>query len=81
MVIRGVNILRALTGNVATGSCRDDNLNKVANTFCKLEITIEVVTDLDKDPGPVDAVDGAEVVVLGVLQISKNCFDRNIQVI
>ena len=73
------NILR--TCDVSTGPCWTDNCDGVSHSVCQLEVAVNEVANLDQDPRPVDAVDGAQVVLCHVLRVRKHRLDWDIQVI
>ena len=70
-----------LTCNVSTGSCWTDYVDTVTNLVTHLEITVDEVTNLNKNSGPVDAVDRAKIVFGNIFRLSKDSFYRNIQII
>ena len=73
------NIL--LTCDVATSPCWTNNSDSVTNSVCQLEVAINEVADLNQDPRPIDAVDGAEIVLSHIVRVREHCLDRNIQVV
>ena len=70
-----------LTRNVPTGSGGADDGDGVSDILRHLEVAVDEVADLDEDPGPVDAVDGAQVVPRHVLRVSEHGLDGDIKII
>ena len=68
-------------GDVATGSRGTHHGDGAAHSVSQLEVAVDEMTDLHEDPGPVDAVDGAESVLLHILRAGKHRLDGNIQLV
>ena len=68
-------------GDVTTGSSGTDDRDGGTHRVSQLEVAVDEMTDLHEDPGPVDAVDGAESVLLHILRAGKHRLDGNIQLV
>ena len=68
-------------GDVTAGSSGADYGDRAAHSVGQLEVAVDEVTDLHQDPGPVDAVDGAQPVLLHVLGAGKHRLDGDVQLV
>ena len=70
------------TCNVTTGASRNDHLHLLLpDGLGHLVVGVDEVPGLDENPGPVDGIDGAEVVLLDKGPVPENGLDGNVQVI
>ena len=79
--MNGFRFYYKLTGNVSTGSGGADDSHRVPNSLGHLEVAVDEVADLYEDAGPVDAVDGAQVVLGHVLGVGEHRLDGYIKII
>merc|ERR1719239_909471 len=67
--------------NVATSPRWTNNCDGVTDIVCQLEVAVNEVANLNQDPRPIDAVDGAQIVLRYVVRVREHGLDGNIQVI
>ena len=67
--------------NVSSSSSWHNDLDSIRTCLLGLEIDVNVVSDLHQNPGPIDGVDGAQIVLGNKVWIGKDLLDRYIQII
>lgn len=70
-----------LTSNVSASAGRNGNFYDVSHFSADLVVAVDVVRYLHEDPGPVERVDGAKVVLVLVGPVAKNGLDGDVEVV
>ena len=70
-----------LTCDVATSPRWTNNCDGFTDGVCQLEVAVNEVADLYQDSRPIDAVDGAKIVLRHVVRVREHGLDGNIQVV